>query len=29
MYQRIEIVIDLSPEDTHRRSLFSWKNRNA
>src|ERR1700682_1370210 len=29
MYQRIEIAIDLSPEDTHRRSPFSWKNRNA
>jgi hypothetical protein len=29
MYQRIEIVIDLSPKDTHRRLPFSWKNRNA
>jgi hypothetical protein len=29
MYQRIEIVIDLSPKNTHRRLPFSWKNRNA
>ena len=29
MYQRIEIVIDLPPEDTHHRSPFSWKNRNG
>jgi hypothetical protein len=29
MYQRIEIVIDLSPKDTHRRLPFSWKNRNV
>jgi hypothetical protein len=29
MDQRIEIVIGLSPEDAHRRSPFSNKNRNA
>src|ERR1700730_14078298 len=28
IYQRIEIVIDLPPEDTHRRSPFFQKNRN-
>jgi hypothetical protein len=29
IYQCIEIVIDLPPEDTHHRSPFSWKNRNG
>jgi hypothetical protein len=29
MYQRIEIMIDLSPENTHRCSPFFHKNRNA
>src|SRR5882757_4122023 len=29
MDQRIEIAIDLSPEDTHRCSPFLHKNRNA
>jgi hypothetical protein len=29
LYQRIEIMIDFPPEDTHRRSPFFRKNRNG